>query len=87
MHDFVYFNRKFIGRFSILKNALSVMKDDASSSFLYLRRIIRLDELGQTFVVRLFTRLSSVKTGTRRSIRLNELFFEMHLERDTTRDS
>lgn len=87
MHDFVYFNRKFIGRFSILKNALSVMKDDASSSFLYLRRIIRLDELGQTFVVRLFMRLSSVKTGTRRSIRLNELFFEMHLERDTTRDS
>lgn len=63
------------------------MKDDASSSFLYLRRIIRLDELGQTFVVRLFMRLSSVKTGTRRSIRLNELFFEMHLERDTTRDS
>lgn len=52
MHDFVYFNRKFIGRFSILKNALSVKKDDASSSFLYLRRIIRLDELEQTFVVR-----------------------------------
>ena len=41
----------------ILEDALSVQKDNASSPFLYLRPIIRLDELGQTFVVRLVMRL------------------------------
>ena len=37
----------------ILEDALSVQTDNSSSPFLYHRRIIRLDELGQTFVVRL----------------------------------
>ena len=39
--------------FFILEDALSVQKDKSSSTFLYEGRIIRLDELGQTFVVRL----------------------------------
>ena len=41
----------------ILEDALSVQKDNASAPSLYLRRIIRLDELGQTFLVRLVMRL------------------------------
>ena len=46
---------------------------------LYTRgRVIRLDELGQTFLVRLVIRLSSVKTGTRRIIRLDELSSVVH---------
>lgn len=40
----------------ILEDTLSVEKDNASSPFLYLRRIIHLDELGQTFIGRLFMR-------------------------------
>ena len=41
----------------IIKDAISVQKDDASTPLLYLRLIIRLHELGQTFVVRLVIRL------------------------------
>ena len=48
-------------RFCLLKPQIQwpfySKKDNAFSSFVYLRRIIRLDELGQTFVVRLVTRL------------------------------
>ena len=40
-----------------LEDALSVKKDTLSSPLLYLKRIIRLDELGRTFVVRLVMRL------------------------------
>ena len=40
-----------------LEGALSVQKDNASTPFLYLRRIIRLDELDKAFVVRLVMRL------------------------------
>ena len=36
---------------------LCVQKDNASAPSLYLRRIIRLDELGQTFLARLVMRL------------------------------
>ena len=48
------------------------------------RRIICL-ELGQTFVV-LLVMLFCIKTSTRRIIRLDELSFEILLERHTTRD-
>ena len=41
----------------ILEDALSVQKDNASAPSLYLRRIIRLDELGQTFLASLVMRL------------------------------
>ena len=41
--------------------------------FLYQRRIIRLYELGQVFLVRLIMRLS-IKTGTRQTMRQDELF-------------
>ena len=41
----------------ILEDVLSVQKDNASVLFLYARHIIRLDELGQTFLVRLVMRL------------------------------
>ena len=41
----------------ILEDTLFVQKDNASSPFLYERRIIRLDELGQTFEVSLVMRL------------------------------
>ena len=41
----------------ILGDALSIQKDNASTPFLYLRRIIRLDKLGQAFLVRLTMRL------------------------------
>ena len=41
----------------ILEEALSVLEENASSPFLYLTRIIRLDELGQILVVRLVMRL------------------------------
>ena len=50
-------------------------------SFLYYSLIIRLDKLGQTFVVRLV--ISSIKTGTRRIMRLEEQTFVKHLERQT----
>ena len=45
-------------------------------------RIIRLDELGPTFVVRLVMRL---KTGTLRIIRLDELSLLMRLERRSSK--
>jgi len=41
----------------ILKDALFVQKDNASSPFLYQRHITRLEEFGQTFVVRPVMRL------------------------------
>lgn len=44
------------------------------------RRIIRVDELGQTFD----SRLSCIKMGTRSIVRLVELPFVMRLERRTT---
>ena len=47
-------------------------------------RIIRQDELGQTFVCLC---VSSVKTGTRRIIRLDEVSFEIRLERRTMKGS
>ena len=50
-------------------------------SFLYYSLIIRLDKLGQTFVVRLV--ISSIKTGTRRIMRLEEQTFVKRLERQT----
>ena len=49
-------------------------------------RIIRLDELGQTFVIRLVIRLC-VKTGTTRIIRPDKLSSVVRLERRTTEDS
>ena len=47
-------------------------------------RIMRLDELGQTFVIRLVIRVSSVKTGTRRIICPDELSSFARLQRRTT---
>ena len=41
----------------ILEDALSVQKGNVSSPFLYERRIIRLDQLGQTFIDRLIMSL------------------------------
>ena len=41
----------------ILEYALSMQEDNASPPFLYLRRIICLDDLGQTFLVRLVMRV------------------------------
>ena len=41
----------------ILEGALSIQKDNASAPSLYLRRIIHLDKLGQTFLARLVMRL------------------------------
>ena len=41
----------------IQEDALSVQKDNASEPSLYLRCIIRLDNLGQTFLSRLVMRL------------------------------
>ena len=41
----------------ILEDALSVQMDNVSVPFLYLRRIIHLDKLGQTFLARLVMRL------------------------------
>ena len=51
-----------------------------------LGRIIRLDELGQTFVVRLVMRLK-YKDGHKTHIRLDELSFKIRLERLTTKGS
>ena len=48
---------------------------------------MRLDELGQTFVIRLVIRVSSVKTGTRRIICPDELSSFARLRRRTTEDS
>jgi hypothetical protein len=49
---------------------------------------MRLDELGQAFVaVRLVMRPYSIKTGTRRIMRLNELCSILRLKRRTTDDS
>ena len=46
-----------------------------------------MDELGQTFVVGLISIVcvSSIKTDTRRILRLDELFFEIRFERRTTK--
>ena len=49
-------------------------------------RIIRLDELGQTFLVRLVMRMK-YKDGTRRVMRLDELSFKIRLERRITKVS
>ena len=49
--------RQFFLAAFILEDALSVQKDNASAPSLHLRRIIRLDELGQTFLARLVMRL------------------------------
>ena len=51
-----------------------------------MRRIIRLDELGQTFFLRLLN-MSNIKTGTRRIIRLDELSSLVRLRRRTKVDS
>ena len=48
---------------------------------------MRLDELGQTFVIGLVIRVSSVKTGTRRIICPDELSSFARLQRRTTEDS
>ena len=55
--------------------------------FFYTRgRIIRLDELGQTFVV-LLVCVFNIKMGTRRIMRLDELSFVIRPERRTMEDS
>ena len=45
---------------------------------------MRLGELRQTFVVRLVMRLKS-ENGFKRIVRLDELSFEIRVERDTTK--
>ena len=56
-----------------------------SSPFLYSRRITRLDELGQTFVIRLVMRLQH-KDEYKRIMRLDELCFEIRLDEQGERD-
>ena len=63
-------------------NFLSIDKDNGRCYTI--GPIIRLDELGQTFVIRL---ISSVKTCTRRIIRPEELSSVVRLEQHTTEDS
>ena len=50
---------------------------------------MRLDDLAQGFVIRLIMRLTvcSIKTGTRRIIRLDELCSVLRLNRRTINDS
>ena len=57
--------------------------NDFICSFYTRGHIIRLDELGQTFVIRLVIRLQC----TSRIIRLDELSSVVRLERRTTEDS
>ena len=65
-----------------------MIEDEMMNGRFYTRgRIIRLDELGQTFVVRLVIRLKSIKTSTRHIMRLDELSFEIRLERRITKGS
>ena len=70
----------------ILEDALSVQKDNASALSLYLRRIIRLDELGQTVLACLVMRLQ-YKDGHKTHYPSRQTILEIHLERCTTRDS
>ena len=71
----------------ILEEALSVQKDNASALSSYLRRIIHLDELGQTFLARLVMRLQ-YKDGHKTYYPSRQtISFEIRLERRTTRDS
>ena len=67
----------------ILEDALSVQTDKFMRlwPFLYEGRIIRLDELGQTFVVRLNMRLKYKDGRTRRIMRMDEFSSEIRLAR------
>ena len=65
----------------VLEDALSIQRDNASSQLLYLRRFIRLDELGQTLILLLvWFCISSIKMGTRLIICLHKLSFKICLD-------
>ena len=61
--------------------------DNTSMAVFILRTHYPTDELGQTLVVRLVICVSSIKTDTRRIMRLDELSFEIRLELRTTKGS
>ena len=70
----------------ILKDALSVQKENASALFLYVRRIICLDDLGWTFLVRLVMRCQ-YKDGYWTHYPSRRTILRNRLERRTTRES
>ena len=71
----------------ILEDALSVQTDNASVAVFILRTHYLTGRTWANICSSSGLCVSSIKTGTRRIMRLNELSFEIRLERRTTKGS